>query len=390
MKKRSGRSRGLFAIVALAVAATLCTASTAYAASAGDGGAARIGAGAASRSTAASDSPCTFIPAQTCQSTDPTVTLDIDYTGDTSGCTFTWGVEWGDGGTSPNLVVTDPPDGYVQLAQHTYATPGTYSITVLAGVPDGPCTENDFGVQFTLLTPPPQPAPPSPLVFNATYSGYLTPFTHNYWAVAGKWKVPNLDCSTSASPFPLSGAAQWVGLGGVKEGKLASTPLVQVGVQSLCRLASQVVFPVWEVRPPDGVEQHLSGYKVAAGDHMFAGVDYQGGNRYYVVEEDITRKWTWSMRVTTNSGKVPTTAEWIVEAGTTDPLDLADFGSVTFTADSYATGNANGIHTLGGPGSVNPVRLEVKLDGTQLTKVSSVGGAGTFTVTYTGPRLHRR
>jgi hypothetical protein len=159
MKRVVARSRSLLLVVALTALAAVSSVPVAHAAST----TAEIGA-VASRAKAVSDSPCSFIPAQTCQSTNPAVTLNIDYTGDTSACTFTWGVEWGDGATSPNIVVTDPPDGYVLLAQHTYATPGTYSITVLAGVPDGSCTENDFAVQFTYLpTPTPGPAAPSAL-----------------------------------------------------------------------------------------------------------------------------------------------------------------------------------------------------------------------------------
>ena len=88
MKKRFGRSRGLLAIVALAVVAVMCSVSTAYAASAGAPGGAGIGPAAASRSMAASGTPCSFVPALTCESTDPAVALNIYYYGDTSACTF--------------------------------------------------------------------------------------------------------------------------------------------------------------------------------------------------------------------------------------------------------------------------------------------------------------
>jgi hypothetical protein len=178
MDRPIARSKSLLLVVALTVLAAVSSAPSAQATAAGTGA-------AASHGLAASGSPCSFIPAQTCQSTDPSVTLNIDYAGNTSGCTFTWGVEWGDGATSPNLVVTNPPDGYVLLAQHTYTAPGTYAITVLAGEVDGSCTSNDFAVQFTLLPPPPTPAPAPPpsspppanahgeaCVFNAPTGGF--------------------------------------------------------------------------------------------------------------------------------------------------------------------------------------------------------------------------
>lgn len=90
MKRLITRPRSPILVVALPVMAAMCTVTTAHAASPG-GSAARIRR-AVSHGTAASDAPCNVQSDQTCQSTDPKVTVSTDRTGDTSACTFAWNV----------------------------------------------------------------------------------------------------------------------------------------------------------------------------------------------------------------------------------------------------------------------------------------------------------
>lgn len=97
---------------------------------------------------------CTFNPVQTCQSTDSTVALRIYYYGDTAHCLFTWYVYWGDGHSTQNLSVIAPADGYRLLAQHTYATPGVYTILVTGEATPG-CTAQVGTHTFNLLAPAP-------------------------------------------------------------------------------------------------------------------------------------------------------------------------------------------------------------------------------------------
>jgi hypothetical protein len=162
MNKLFARSRSLLLAVAVAVVVAMGSVTMAHAASP-PGGAGGVRA-ATSHATAASGTPCRFVPALTCQSTDPTVALSIYYYGATSACTFVWNVSWGDGHSSPNLTVTDPPDGYKLLASHTYATSGTYTIAVTGQVTAGVCVANDFTAQFTLLAAPSPPSCPAPSV----------------------------------------------------------------------------------------------------------------------------------------------------------------------------------------------------------------------------------
>ena len=115
-----------------------------------------------------------MVPALTCQSTNHTVTLNIDYYGSQSGCTYAWFVSWGDGNGSSDLTVTDPPEGYVSLANYTYAATGEYTITVTGQVTAGDCTANPFTAQFTLLSPPPPPgSSPNKCRIDVRATGFL-------------------------------------------------------------------------------------------------------------------------------------------------------------------------------------------------------------------------
>ena len=119
--------------------------------------AALSGVTAAHATTASgSGTPCSFGPATSCQSTDGAVALNIDYT-NASACTFTWHVEWGDGSVS-DVTVTDPADGYVLLAQHTYANANTYNISATGQGTTENCTTTPFTGYFTLLKADADPA----------------------------------------------------------------------------------------------------------------------------------------------------------------------------------------------------------------------------------------
>lgn len=148
MRRIITRPGSLLIVVALAVVAALGTGPQSHAASFGSAGGTST---TARHAPAASIStPCTFVPAQTCQSTDHTVALNIKYYGNQSGCTYVWSVYWGDGNSDKDLTITDPRDGDVFLKNHTYAAAGnTYTISV-AGT-SGTCTANPFSVQFTFV-----------------------------------------------------------------------------------------------------------------------------------------------------------------------------------------------------------------------------------------------
>jgi hypothetical protein len=336
--------------------------------------------GPAYATTATSSSaPCDFTSSlKTCKSTDPTASYTSNATGDTSHCTFVFKIKWGDGGTTTKTV-TDPTDGHHVIGKHTYAAGGVYPIAVNVRTTAGTCTATSSSHTFTLLAPSP--------VFNKIYSGYLTPFAAKYQDVNATWHIPALDCAASAK---ISGASQWIGLGGVTIGKQVSTPLVQVGIISGCVAGLQVNVPFWQVVP--GNNAQLLAHLPSSGDEIVATVDYLGKGKYLVGIKDSTANWIDGGKVPfTVSGKVPTSAEWIVEPGDliqgkkSTTASLADFGQVTFKGASYSTTTSNGV-TLGGRSSVTPIVLEQTTGGTpkgpQWTTVSNISPPGEFTTTY--------
>lgn len=126
--------RGLIIAVALAVAAAVSTGTT-----------------TALAATTGSSASCSLGPATTCQSTNPTIAINSDYTNATK-CIFGWQISWGDG-TITNVTVTDPANGYVLLAKHTYATSGTYAISAKSTAITANCTAGFFNGTFTVRLP---------------------------------------------------------------------------------------------------------------------------------------------------------------------------------------------------------------------------------------------
>jgi Protein kinase domain len=95
---------------------------------------------------------CSFIVngALSCDSTNPTVSLYGYFEDDTSACTFTRDITWGDG-TSSVVVVQGGPAGPKYVTSHTYAAPGTYSIYFGSESVEGACTDAVLTYTFQLL-----------------------------------------------------------------------------------------------------------------------------------------------------------------------------------------------------------------------------------------------
>jgi hypothetical protein len=361
MRKISARSRGLLVIVALATITAMCTVSTARAASSP--------AGAGGMSTAASHGPssftvsaapsgqCTFVNVSTCQSTDPTVALNVYYSGDTSDCTFTDDVSWGDGDTSQNLVVIDPPDGWQVLAQHTYATSGVYSITETGQATNG-CTVTPFTVTFTLLA---APSASCPAVSNPIWNGYVV-CGNGFSSISALWTVP------AAHGGGNKKAAFWVGLGGLGNG----TTLAQDGTESNVVNGKAVYTAWWEFVPSPAVFLSRHKYPLHAGDVMAASVTVTNSDHFnYKLTDygpDGTHyKWSWTFELT-DSGGTHASAEVIVEDTSKGPL--TNFGTVTFsqvTVDDNVMA-AYGAHEFTAPGGK--------------VSVSNIGDTAEFTVTF--------
>jgi hypothetical protein len=154
MYKLIVRPTGKLAAAALAATVAMCALSPVRAAPTGRiPGVGTAGSAGHPNAASAPAQECTDLHSLSCQSTDPIVAIYIYYHGDTSHCTFVWNVAWGDGDKSKHLVATDPPDGAVLLAQHTFAKAGTYSIVITGTVTAGNCTATGFTFTFKLTNP---------------------------------------------------------------------------------------------------------------------------------------------------------------------------------------------------------------------------------------------
>jgi hypothetical protein len=140
----------------------MAIAPTAQAAAFGAGVAGRMAVGAVA---AAPSAPCVVsIDAPTCQSTDPDLTVDVVNTGDTSACTFTYSINWGDGSAAQQVTINgEPQSGDYLLADHTYKATQTYTVTATSVSITGPCTSGPGSYTFTLdagaTACPPTPQP---------------------------------------------------------------------------------------------------------------------------------------------------------------------------------------------------------------------------------------
>jgi Fibronectin type III domain len=95
-------------------------------------------------------SQCVFLlPNQVnCTSSVPKITLEGENVGDTSGCTFSGRITWGDG-SQQTVQYRGANNQPSSVANHTYQRKGTYSITLVPTVISGPCSASSGSYKFT-------------------------------------------------------------------------------------------------------------------------------------------------------------------------------------------------------------------------------------------------
>jgi hypothetical protein len=132
-------------------------------------------------SAATSSAQCVFesTVVTTCQSSNPHIVLNFHNFGDTSQCTFSVQVNWGDG-TVQNFTLPGGPSGSEHLSDHVYsASSGTFQIAATGSVLSGPCTYSPGSYQFTLSSSS------CPAGMTGTMPDYCIPSDWNTLAVGG-------------------------------------------------------------------------------------------------------------------------------------------------------------------------------------------------------------
>ena len=109
---------------------------------------------AASSPAATVGKACSFVVGgpTSCASTNPQARLYANFGNDTSGCTFSRTIDWGDGTSSDNVIVQGGPAGPKFVTAHTYSTPGTYTIYFGGEVTEGFCSIVTPTLKFTFLS----------------------------------------------------------------------------------------------------------------------------------------------------------------------------------------------------------------------------------------------
>jgi hypothetical protein len=150
--------RALAVTLSVMTLISLTMADAAQAAPAGPapGAVIRPTAGIARQAPGSNSMPC-FYSFPDCVSSDPRVSVEIVSEGDTTSCTFTGDVDWGDGDTSSQNFGGGADGSALATFDHKYLTDGVYSIAWSVDVTSGSCSDNSGTLQFTLF---PCPTPP--------------------------------------------------------------------------------------------------------------------------------------------------------------------------------------------------------------------------------------
>ncbi|KAJ4371377.1 hypothetical protein N0V83_004594 [Neocucurbitaria cava] len=188
-----------------------------------------------------------------------------------------------------------------------------------------------------------------------------------YNKVVGTITVPKVSGSRGAA------ASAWVGI----DGDTCQTAILQTGIS----FYADGTFDAWYEWIPD-YSYSFSGFSVKVGDKITMEVD--ASSKKAGVAKLTNASTGKSVSHTFSSSSTPsslceTNAEWIVEAFQENgsQVDLADFGTVTFTGAS-ATGSS---------GTITPANaeiLDISPDGGETVYTSCSASGSTVKCTYTG------
>jgi hypothetical protein len=179
---------------------------------------------------------------------------------------------------------------------------------------------------------------------SGNWSGYVvggSSSSKTFSSVSGSWVQPTAKCTTGQSY-----GAFWVGLGGAGQ----TEALEQAGTEADCTSGGSASYFAWyELVPSAPVKLDLA---VHAGDHMSSKVSVDGSSVTVVVSDQATGQSV--TRTLQMSDPDTSSAEWIAEAPSAcdqtasncQPLNLADFGTMTFT-------NASATSTDGHTGTIS-------------------------------------
>ncbi len=190
-------------------------------------------------------------------------------------------------------------------------------------------------------------------------------------SVSASWTIPTVNAGLTNAY-----SAAWIGIGGEGE-----PTLIQTGSQH-DYVGGQAYYSLWyELLPDDSVT--LTNITVSPGDKISASINLLNGetSQWRIEIIDVSTGQGFSQNFFYNSSRL--SAEWIVERPTVNNklADLANFGSITFTAISVEVQSKTG--TLADfPNSLIMMQDSQNHDLVSISPLSKDGQS--FTVNYGG------
>src|SRR5437667_7607899 len=207
---------------------------------------------------------------------------------------------------------------------------------------------------------------------STNWSGYaVTGASGSVSDAKGSWTVPAIQGSC---PSTNQYSSFWVGIDGFSSGTVEQT-----GTDSDCQNGVPTYYAWFEFFPHPLFL--INGLTITPGDHMTAEANFNG--RFTVTITDTTTGVSFSTSAKVHSAQ-RSSAEWIAEAPSSSGgvLPLADFGTVSFSADTATVSGVTGA--IGSFGSSVQVITMVSSSGAVKAQPSSLFGTNgdSFSVTW--------
>ena len=207
---------------------------------------------------------------------------------------------------------------------------------------------------------------------STNWSGYaVTGASGSVSDAKGSWTVPAIQ---GTCPSTNQYSSFWVGIDGFSSGTVEQT-----GTDSDCQNGVPTYYAWFEFFPHPLFL--INGLTITPGDHMTAEANFNG--RFTVTITDTTTGVSFSTSAKVHSAQ-RSSAEWIAEAPSSSGgvLPLADFGTVSFSADTATVSGVTGA--IGFFGSSVQVITMVSSSGAVKAQPSSLSGTkgDSFSVTW--------
>lgn len=140
---------------------------------------------------------------------------------------------------------------------------------------------------------------------STNWSGYAKTTTSKFTAVTGRWNVPQVSQTSSATY-----SATWVGIDG-----FSNSSLIQTGTEQDYYNGAAHYAVWWTTSSQNFAEQRIS-QPVSPGDPISANITSAGGGNWTITLSDTATQRTWTFTKTLAYSGPGASAEWIVEAPT--------------------------------------------------------------------------